>query len=230
MSRLLLVISALCTGCAGVKVHVNYDNLAYPVSMSGAIPDDDGNLHIVGHDLEVLGDVRASWTAFGILYGAMTADIDVSRELNARVAQLGGQGVAQLYLEHSQCPLDYIFPLTILPFWPGCTTVTAHGKVVRSRNIAKADIVSHTLVAAIVGPPAPPSSKPPSSNPSSGAKPPPAARQPASSASDAHKTEASGTLTLPPPKPPRDQKGRAANEGPVILPPPVPPTLQKRTP
>jgi hypothetical protein len=129
--RAFVLAVLLLEGCAGAKAHIVGDSLRYPVSMSASLPDGDGQVRALGDGLESVGRLRDSWTVVGIGYGHQTRDLDVSAPINARVAELSGDGVVQLAVRSSNCLLNFVFPLNLLPIWPGCVTVAVDGEVVK---------------------------------------------------------------------------------------------------
>ena len=119
---LILVILVLSAGCAGARYQVKADGLSYPVSMSGALPDQSGNL-------------------FGFLYGETGTDVDISEAVNARIRELGGDGAAAVTVTTANCGINYWPTLIALPFFPGCVSVHVEGHVVRGKDPQNPDII-----------------------------------------------------------------------------------------
>jgi hypothetical protein len=126
-----LVIGIAVSGCAGVQVDVEARESKYPVSFTPTVPDADGQPLRIGDGLERVGSYRHESTEYGFLYGATHSTLDLSPSLNEQVAKAKGEAVARTTVELSHCAINYFFPLTLLPFWPGCSTVTVTGDVVR---------------------------------------------------------------------------------------------------
>jgi len=122
---------AILTGCAGANYQFAADRARYPISFSPALPDGTGRILYLGHELEPKGSFEFTRTQIGFLYGAISSGpIDVSDQINAEVAQKGGEGVVALALRNQNCATNYLFPLQILPFFPGCQIVTVTGTVI----------------------------------------------------------------------------------------------------
>jgi hypothetical protein len=142
MWRLLAVVVITGTGCAGVKTNLVHDSLRYPVSMSASLPDAYGNLHVIGHSLGDVGAINESLTIFGVLYGLQRRDVDIGAVLNKRIEKLGGQGAVQVAVSEQTCIVNFVFPLNVLPFWPGCVDVHITGRVVRLGGLNSPDVVA----------------------------------------------------------------------------------------
>lgn len=136
----IAVVWLLSSACAGVKTQISYAKLRYPVSLSGALPDAYGNLHVLGHNLEDLGTIDESLTVFGLGYGLQTREVDLSDPINARISALHGDGAVQVELISKSCAMNFFFPLNILPFWPGCVDLAVRGRVVRVKDLGTPDI------------------------------------------------------------------------------------------
>ncbi|MEL6543789.1 MAG: hypothetical protein AAFQ82_04130 [Myxococcota bacterium] len=140
-TTLILVTLVLSAGCAGARYQVKADGLSYPVSMSGALPDQSGNLFVLHHGLEVLGDIDESWRAWGVLYGETGTDVEVSEAISTRIRELGGDGAAAVTVTTANCGINYWPTLIVLPFFPGCVSVHVEGHVVRVKDPQSPDIV-----------------------------------------------------------------------------------------
>jgi hypothetical protein len=126
-------------GCAGVHYDVKADSARYPISFSPALPDGAGQILYPGEGLQAVGDFELQRTRWGAFYGAMRSDYDMSNDINDAVRARGGEGVINLSITNTNCALNMFFPLTILPFFPGCANLEIKGTVVRraaSRPIA----------------------------------------------------------------------------------------------
>ncbi|MCA9670402.1 MAG: hypothetical protein KC503_32625 [Myxococcales bacterium] len=138
--RALLGLSAaaLLAGCAGAGAQVTAKSAAYPLSLSASLPDGDGRVHTLGETLQPVGALEIHATQYGIFYGAMRGVLDISSAVNERVRAAGGEGVVRLAIRAQNCALNWFFPFTILPFWPGCHTIEVTGVIVRRRQGAGA--------------------------------------------------------------------------------------------
>jgi hypothetical protein len=128
------------TGCAGARYDFAADHARYPVSFSPALPDDKGTILYLGHELESKGSFEFSTYQLGFLYGVTSGTVDVSDQINAEVVKRGGEGVVGLALQNTNCFTNYLFPLPLLPFYPGCQVVTVRGTVVSAKRQKVADI------------------------------------------------------------------------------------------
>lgn len=132
MALLLLAVGA----CHGANVNVHANSARYPVSMSSALPDAEGKVLIIGYELQPVGPFRVDTTKYGFFYGSTKATLDLSDDINNQIERAGGEGIVQFKITTANCGLNYFFPFTILPFWPGCQNMTVRGIIVR-RDDAK---------------------------------------------------------------------------------------------
>jgi hypothetical protein len=141
LGGVVIVSCAALTGCAGARYEVAADHARYPISFSPSFPDETGKVIYLGHELESKGSFEFSTTQLGFLYGLTSAGtVDVSERINEEVAKKGGEGVVALVVKNQNCFTNYLFPLPILPFYPGCQIVTVTGTVVslKGRQVAEA--------------------------------------------------------------------------------------------
>jgi hypothetical protein len=144
----LLAALGLTTGCAGARYDFAADHARYPISFSPALPDEKGTILYLGHELESKGTFEFQMVQFGFIYGLTGGTLDVSDRVNAEVAARHGQGVVALSVRNDNCFTNYLFPLQILPFYPGCEIVTVDGTVVSDKRqsappaapVARADV------------------------------------------------------------------------------------------
>jgi hypothetical protein len=131
---LVFCLAGALAGCAGARYEVAASRARYPVSFSPAIPDSRGKVLYLGHELESKGSFEHSEIQLGFLYGWLASDpVDVSEKVNDEVLKQGGEGVAELAVSNRNCFTNYLFPLPLLPFYPGCQVVTVTGTVVVSK-------------------------------------------------------------------------------------------------
>jgi hypothetical protein len=129
---LALVAAVAASGCAGARYAVRADDARYPISMSPALPDRDGTILYIGHGLVVLKRFSEDVRKFGFFYGATGSTLELSELVNAQVAAAGGDGVADLEIVSEHCAINWFFPLTLLPIWPGCEIAHVSGAVVKN--------------------------------------------------------------------------------------------------
>lgn len=137
--RLLLWMPVLVAlgGCAGARFDVAADHAKYPISFSPALPAADGTNVYLNHQLEAVGEFEFSSTQLGFVWGLLPGKpVEISDKINAAVAEKHGDGVVGLSVSNDSCFTNYLFPLPILPFWPGCQILTVKGIVVRLKAAA----------------------------------------------------------------------------------------------
>ncbi|OGQ83870.1 MAG: hypothetical protein A2289_13900 [Deltaproteobacteria bacterium RIFOXYA12_FULL_58_15] len=103
-----------------------------PVSMSQSVLDQHGEI-IPPERQEVLGHFETEVQGYGIMWTlAPLGKIDFSDQLNARVAELGGEAVVRLrcHLERN-VPTNSFLWINMLPIWPGIVRVRVDADIVR---------------------------------------------------------------------------------------------------
>lgn len=118
-------------GCAGARYQVRADTLRYPVSLSPVLLGPDGQPVYVTEDLLEVGTFRVEQTHLGFFYSASGAAFDISDIVNREIEAKNGDGVVTLAIDNSGCGTNMLFPLTLLPFYPGCQVSVISGSVVR---------------------------------------------------------------------------------------------------
>ncbi len=130
----VIVMAFFLGGCAGASYSVSADRLKYPASLSPALQDGRGKTLSLDDDLQPAGDFSFSRTSVGFLYGMTGTTIDLSDDLNREVEARRGEGIVRLALRPKLCASSWFFPLTILPFYPGCQNVSVTGTVVTRKQ------------------------------------------------------------------------------------------------
>ena len=136
---LTLSLGAACvstSGCiAGGRTSVSFDATAYPVSMSPTVFGSDGEV-LAPEAAEVVGALEVDLRAWSMLWGAVSLKRvrDVSAALNAQIQKAGGQAAVNVRIQARQCGGNYVVPLTLLPFYPGCAKIKITGDVIRERG------------------------------------------------------------------------------------------------
>lgn len=133
--RMELAVLAL-SGCAGAKYAVRADSARYPISFSPVLIDSDGQPAYLGEQLESCGDLKVETTQVSVFYGQTSGVLDLSSEVNDAVEAHGGVGLVSLAVTVENCASNFLFPLTLLPIWPGCQSVDVTGTVVRMKGQA----------------------------------------------------------------------------------------------
>lgn len=139
MSHFIVRVSvvAMLAGCAGARYDIAADHAKYPISFSPALPTAEGTNAYLNHELEPEGTFEFSTTQLGFVWSLVPSKtVEISDQINAAVAEKHGEGVVALSIANKSCASNYLFPLPILPFWPGCQVLTVKGTVVRLRVAA----------------------------------------------------------------------------------------------
>lgn len=136
-SRLLLmVILCLLTSCmVGGKGNVLFNEVRYPVSGNASFLKEDGSKYKLPATTKPLAKLEAHKYFWGMVYGvvSLTGDYDLGPDINAAIEQAGGNAVANARLVNVQCVSNYFLGLIgILPFVPGCSSVTLEGDIVKT--------------------------------------------------------------------------------------------------
>ncbi len=131
-----IAAAMLLAGCAGADYRISADRLRYPASLSPVLPDTRGKPLYLDEDLKSVGEFSFSRTSVGYLYGMTGSPIDISDNLNDEVERRQGEGIVRLSFTASNCASSWFFPLTVLPFYPGCQNVTVTGTVVTRKPAA----------------------------------------------------------------------------------------------
>ncbi len=134
---LLLVTTSALVGCAGARPALLFDELRYPVSMTGTLLDEQGQLLAV-RALEDLGRFEWEGTGYAIGYSRYQLnELDVSEPINQAIDEVSGDAMTDLRVIaptnrcfHSNA---LAFGLNLLPFYPGCSNVRVEGTIVRRR-------------------------------------------------------------------------------------------------
>lgn len=138
MKRLsaLVLGSHLLIACIGSRHKVRFDELQYPVSMTGQIYGSDKRTKAEGAGLSTVGDIEVTKRYWSLVYsfvplGDTTEQV---REFNSIIAARGAQGVIHFEIENEGCDMNNMALLVapaLLPFFPGCSKITLRGKLVR---------------------------------------------------------------------------------------------------
>ncbi len=129
------LVALASVGCAGARTEVVAPRAAVPISLSHAVRAADGSL-VPAADREIVGTFHDERMAWGMFYSAvkLTPEKDISDEVNAQVARVGGDAIVTLRIEAHACAATYFAVLNALPMWPGCTKITIDGDIIRVRR------------------------------------------------------------------------------------------------
>ncbi|HMV36776.1 MAG TPA: hypothetical protein PKM44_07815 [Turneriella sp.] len=130
------LVLVLLQACVGSRHTVKFQELEYPVSMSGQLYGSDKRMKADGAGLDIIGDVEVTRRYWSLLYsfaplGDTTQQV---RDLNRVIAARGAQGVVHFEIENEGCDMNNFALLVapaVLPFFPGCSKITLRGKLVR---------------------------------------------------------------------------------------------------
>jgi hypothetical protein len=131
----LVVLAALVatgTGCAGARTTVVADQAAYPISLSRAVRDADGEI-VANERTEKIAAFHTTSRAWGIFYSLLRFNphTDISEAINTQVAAARGQAVVNLRVMAGHCSMNTVAVVVGIPFLPGCTNVVVEGDIIR---------------------------------------------------------------------------------------------------
>jgi hypothetical protein len=111
------VLLLFSLGCAGTDSYVRARGpLDGPVSLSGGVYDADGRLLTLSHGLREVGQFKASRRVWSLFYFIRPGPWDVTKLVNRRLAETGGDAVIDLELTVRAAPYQGIAMfLVILP-------------------------------------------------------------------------------------------------------------------
>jgi len=145
MSKHILILGALCltlSGCTGARGSLRFDQLDYPVSSSGYLYTPEAITEVV-----VVDQMYLSVNLWGIGWSLipLNGKVDVSDLINYRISAAGGEGIINLSITTDNCGINYVWPLNMLPVWPGCVAVGIQGDIVRGVGLSDASEEIHTV-------------------------------------------------------------------------------------
>ena len=129
----LAVVAAL-NGCAGGRAVIHADGAGVPVSLSQSFFDASGN--VVGPDrqetLEHFAISLSRWSVLWRIIPLNSRRIDLSADLDRRVAAASGDAVVNLTVTASEDPW-WVFTV-LVPLLPTHAGITVEGDIVRARG------------------------------------------------------------------------------------------------
>jgi len=122
--------------CIGSRHTVKFQELEYPVSMTGQLYGSDKRIKAAGAGLDVIGEIEVTRRYWSLLYSfvPLADPAQQVREFNQVIAARGAQGVIHFEIENEGCDMNNFALLVapaVLPFFPGCSKITLRGKLVR---------------------------------------------------------------------------------------------------
>lgn len=133
----LLLFSAMITlilsGCGISGGRINFDDLKYPASMSGSLYGPTGDSIAHGTGLNPIQDFEHTKYLCSILYSIIpiSRSGDIIELMNKKIEAAGGDGMTYVSVSSDYSMLTSVFPLNLLPIWPGCSKITVKGTIVR---------------------------------------------------------------------------------------------------
>lgn len=127
-----VMIMLFIIGCGISGCRINFDNLKYPVSMSGSLYDPTGNLIGDGKGLKINQRFEYTTSLCSIFYSLipLSRSDDMVEQMNKKIEVAGGDGMTNVSVKSDYSMLTAAFPLSLLPMWPGCSKVTINGTIV----------------------------------------------------------------------------------------------------
>jgi hypothetical protein len=119
-------------GLAGGHTRLIMPHSKYPVSMSNSLEQKQDTL-ARRELLTKVGELKVDRTAWGMVWSlvSLTPKTDLSDEINQHVDISKGDGITNLSVKVTNCALNFVPFLAVLPFWPGCSNLTVFGDVVK---------------------------------------------------------------------------------------------------
>ena len=138
LSAFLIFLSLCPAGCSGSRGYLKFEKLEYPVSMSSRIYDQQGRILSGGKDLAIVKKKffieRTYWGIFYSLIPLTGPGKEIGDDLNEIIRRYRGNALVNVRISSRSCYLNYFIPLSILPFWPGCSVISISGDVAKKRR------------------------------------------------------------------------------------------------
>lgn len=135
-----LVLTTCLSGCwMGTRSYVEAEDSLYPVSMGGAVYDEQGK-PLSEASLEKLRTFKVGYRTCNMLFSLLplwNRTYDIGDDVNEQVKQYGGEAVTNLSVESNMLlgykatmilPLLHVFTFGVMP---DCNTVIVRGDIVR---------------------------------------------------------------------------------------------------
>ncbi|MBL8021776.1 MAG: hypothetical protein JNM27_19035 [Leptospirales bacterium] len=133
--KFLLITSLITSSCmVGGKGTATFNQVRYPISGNTTFLKEDGTKHKSPANVKSLAKLDAHKYYWALVYGlvSLTGEYDLGPDINDAVEKAGGNAVINAKLVNSQCPSNYLVAvLGILPFIPGCSSVSLEGDIVK---------------------------------------------------------------------------------------------------
>lgn len=126
------VIAAMaCAACAGGRGTLRVRGLDYPVSLSQAVVDAEGNIAVPKPE-QIVGHFEAdasNWTLLWSLLPLFSGEWDLAPALRQSIEQHGGNAVVNLRLRVSESPIWFV--TSWIPVLPTRVGLHAEADIVR---------------------------------------------------------------------------------------------------
>lgn len=136
--RLLITVSLslvfiLIGDCSGGRANLRLSELRYPVSLSGFLFGERGEILGKGSKLRVVRIFKyeKSYWNIGYSFLGFSDESAFDHYINKEIEIAGGDGVINLKVTSTGCLINSTPCLTFLPVWPGCTVVKIRGEIVK---------------------------------------------------------------------------------------------------
>jgi hypothetical protein len=129
----LVAVTAFLTSCGMSGTKITFDNLKYPASMSSTLYTPMGEVVEHGEGLNSIESFKHTQSLCSIFYSLipLSKSDEIIEQMNNKIKEVGGEGITNVVVKSEFSQLTAIFPLNLLPFWPGCTEITLSGIIVK---------------------------------------------------------------------------------------------------
>jgi hypothetical protein len=130
-----MMTSIFGAGC-GIGIsggRLNYDDLKYPASMSSSLYGPNGEVVQQGGRLKAVKAFEYTKYYWSTLYSIipLSGSSDIVEQMDKEIEEAGGDGIINVSVSSDYSKLTSVFPLNILPIWPGCSEIRVRGTIVR---------------------------------------------------------------------------------------------------
>lgn len=133
---IIMMLSILGTGC-GISMsggRIDFDDLKYPASMSSSLYGPNGEVVQQGDRLKPIKAFAYTTNHWSLLYSIIPlsrTSSDIAEQMNKEIKEAGGDGITTVSVASDYSKLTSIFPLNLLPIWPGCSEIRVTGTIVK---------------------------------------------------------------------------------------------------
>jgi hypothetical protein len=132
---LLLVATTFLSSCAGSRANLKLADLTYPCSMSPFLYGHDEEILAKDKNLQVVGQLNFKTKIWGMVWSFVSVsevakDKEIALKINEEVSKLNADGVVNFEITTEDGGMNYVYPMTVTPLWPGFTHITVKGDIV----------------------------------------------------------------------------------------------------